>query len=105
MLEIGTLYAAKFDADGTGTWLALTPETNVMKQGMIRIHMRLATSSLGATTMDRLEWMTAIPLKAEVYCALTKNKNCGLKPNSGRDKTSLCGPNSREANKYEQIVR
>ena len=105
LMEIGTLYAAKFDADGTGTWLSLTPETTVMKQGMIRIHMRLATSSLGVTTMDRAEWMTAIPLKAEVYCALTINKNCGLKPNSGRDKTSVGGPNPREASNYGQNFR
>ena len=105
LVEIGTLCAAKFDAYGTGTWLALTPETTRMEQAMIRIHMRLATSSLGATTMDRPEWVTANPLKAEVYCALTNNKNCGLKPNSGRDKTSVGSPNPREANKYGQIFR
>jgi len=72
---------------------------------MILMHMRLATSPLGVTTIDRPKWVTAYPLKAEVYCALTNNKTCGLKPNSGRDKTSVGGPNSREANKYEQIVR
>ena len=82
LMEIGTLYAAKFDADGTGTWLALTPETTGMEQAMICIHTRLAASALGATTMDRPEWVTANPLKAEVYCALTNNKNRGLKPNA-----------------------
>jgi len=104
-MEIGTLYAAKFDADGTGTWLALTPETTGMEQAMICIHTRLAASSLGATTMDRPEWVTANPLKAEVYCALTNNKNRGVKPNAGGDETPVGGPNPREANKYGQIVR
>ena len=99
LMEIGTLYAAKFDADGTGTWLALTPETTGMEQAMICIHTRLAASSLGATTMDRPEWVTANPLKAEVYCALTNNKNRGVKPNAGGDETPVGGPNPREANK------
>ena len=105
LMEIGTLYAEKFDADGTGTWLALTPETTGMEQAMICIHTRLAASSLGATTMDRPEWVTANPLKAEVYCALTNNKNRGVKPNAGWDETPVGGPNPREANKYGQIVR
>ncbi|WRQ45412.1 PhoX family phosphatase [Rhodobacterales bacterium FZCC0083] len=105
LMEIGTLYAAKFDADGTGTWLALTPETTGMEQAMICIHTRLAASALGATTMDCPEWVTANPLKAEVYCALTNNKNRGLKPNAGGDETPVGGPNPREANKYGQIVR
>ncbi len=105
LMEKGTLYAAKFAADGTGKWLALTPETTGMDQATICMFTRMAASKLGATTMDRPEWVTANPLKAEVYCALTNNKNRGLKTNAGGDETPVGGPNPREANKYGQIVR
>ena len=106
LLENGTLYAAKFHDNGTGEWLALTPETTGMgSQAEICIHTRQAGSAVGATTMDRPEWITANPNKAEVYCALTNNKNRGRKPNAGGDETPVGGPNPREANKYGQIVR
>ena len=39
-MEIGALYAARFDADGTGTWLALTPETTVWGKHDL-VHTRL----------------------------------------------------------------
>ena len=106
LLDNGTLYAAKFDDSGRGRWLALTPATTGMKdEAEIAIHTRLAASAAGATTMDRPEWVASNPVKAEVYCALTNNKNRGLKPNAGGDPTPVGGPNPREANKYGQIVR
>ena len=106
LLNSGTLYAAKFDDSGRGRWLALTPATTGMKdQAEIVIHTRQAASVAGATTMDRPEWVASNPVKAEVYCALTNNKNRGLKPNAGGDATPVGGPNPREANKYGQIVR
>ncbi|MCW9032624.1 MAG: PhoX family phosphatase [Rhodospirillales bacterium] len=106
LLEKGTLYVAKF-ADGMrGDWLELTPQTTGMKsQAEICIHTRIAASAVGATTMDRPEWVAAHPHKAEVYCALTNNKNRGKKPNKGGDTTPVGGPNSRKANNYGQIVR
>lgn len=105
LMENGTLYAAKFHADGTGEWLALTPEATGMDAAMICIHTRMAASAVGATTMDRPEWVTANPLKAEVYCALTNNRNRGIEPNAGGDETPVGGPNPREANNFGQIVR
>jgi len=105
LLEEGTLFAAKFNADGTGTWLALTPEATDMSAIDIVVHTRMAASAVGATTMDRPEWVAANPHKAEVYCALTNNKNRGVKPNAGGDDTPVGGPNPREANKFGQIVR
>ena len=106
LLESGTLSVAKFHDNGTGEWLELTPETTGMgSQAEICIHTRQAGSAVGATTMDRPEWITANPNKAEVYCALTNNKNRGVKPNAGGDATPVGGPNPREANKYGQIVR
>lgn len=106
LLTDGDLFVAKFSEDGTGEWLALTPETTGMAdKASISIHTRLAGSAVGATTMDRPEWVAANPIAAEVYCCLTNNKNRGLKTNAGGDETPVGGPNPREANKYGQIVR
>ena len=105
LLDEGILYVAQFDDTQTGRWLALTPETTGMTAAEICIHTRLAASKVGATTMDRPEWVAAHPSKAEIYCALTNNKNRGLKPNAGGDPTPVGGPNPREANLYGQIVR
>ena len=105
LLNDGTLYAAKFSADGTGAWVALTPETTGMDHAEIHIHTRQAGSAVGATTMDRPEWIAANPKAAEVYCCLTNNKNRGVKPNAGGDETPAMGPNPRAENNYGQIVR
>jgi uncharacterized protein len=106
LLAEGTLYAAKFHPDGTGKWLALTPETaNMASPAEVAIHARIAASTVGATTMDRPEWVAANPKKAEVYCALTNNKNRTVKTNAGGDATPAMGPNPRAENHYGQIVR
>ena len=106
LMENGVLYAAKFADDGTGQWMALTPETTGLPNlAEVVIHARTAGSAVGATTMDRPEWVSANPNAAEVYCCLTNNKNRGVKPNAGGDDTSANGPNPRDANKYGQIVR
>ncbi|MBB4302770.1 hypothetical protein GGD81_001806 [Rhodobium orientis] len=106
LLDDGTLYVAVFSDDGTGKWVALTPETTGMaSQAEVCIHTRQAASKVGATTMDRPEWISANPNAPEVYMALTNNKNRGVKPNAGGDETPVGGPNPREANNYGQIVR
>lgn len=106
LMENGTLYAAKFADDGTGTWMSLSAEaTGAPSEGEALIHARMGGSKVGATTMDRPEWVAANPNKAEIYCCLTNNKNRGVKTNAGGDETPVGGPNPREANKYGQIVR
>ncbi len=105
LLDDGTLFAAKFDADGTGDWLPLTPDATGMDATEILVFTRLAASAVGATTMDRPEWVAVNPIAAEAYVALTNNKNRGIKPNAGGDATPVNGPNPREANKYGQICR
>ena len=105
LLSDGTLYVAKFHDDQTGEWLALTPETTGMSIEDILVFSRLAGSKVGATTMDRPEWIAAHPHRAEAYCALTNNKNRGVKTNAGGDETPVGGPNPRETNRYGQIVR
>ncbi|WP_136439851.1 PhoX family protein [Pacificoceanicola onchidii] len=105
LLSDGTLYVAKFNDDMTGEWLALTPETTGMEIADLLVHARMAGSKVGATTMDRPEWIAVNPVKVEAYCALTNNKNRGVKPNAGGDETPVGGPNPRETNHYGQIVR
>jgi len=105
LLDEGTLFVAKFHDDLSGEWIALTPRTTGMEAGTIAIHTRQAASAVGATTMDRPEWVAVNPTRAEAYCALTNNRNRGLKPNAGGDPQPVGGPNPREANNYGQIVR
>ena len=105
LLDEGQLYVAKFAEDGTGQWLALTPEATGMSAAEICIHTRQAGSKVGATTMDRPEWVAVNPHAIEAYCALTNNKNRAVKPNAGGDETPAVGPNPRAENHYGQIVR
>ncbi|MGH1368341.1 MAG: PhoX family protein [Maritimibacter sp.] len=105
LLDDGTLYAAVFSDDLTGKWVALTPDTTGMSAEEILVHTRLAGSKVGATTMDRPEWVAANPARVEAYVALTNNKNRGIKTNAGGDETPVGGPNPREANNYGQILR
>ena len=105
LLDIGVLYAARFRDDGTGEWLALTPESTGMSVAEICVYTRLCASRVSATTMDRPEWVALNPFSSEAYCALTNNKHRGRKSNAGGDPMPVGGPNPREANKYGQIVR
>lgn len=99
LLSDGTLYVAKFNDDMTGEWLALTPDTTGMSIEEILVFARIAGSKVGATTMDRPEWIAAHPGRAEAYCALTNNTK------RGSDAMPVNAVNPRETNGYGQIVR
>ena len=105
LLDKGQLYVAKFNDDMTGAWLPLTPEATGMTQAEIHIHTRQAGSKVGATTMDRPEWVAVNPVAIEAYCCLTNNSNRGIKPNADGDATPVGGPNPRAENEFGQIVR
>ncbi|MGI9464075.1 MAG: PhoX family protein, partial [Aestuariivirgaceae bacterium] len=106
LLADGRLFVAKFSDDMRGEWIELTPEaTGMASKAQVCVYTRIAASAVGATTMDRPEWVTANPNKAEVYCCLTNNKNRGKKPNRGGDAEPATGPNPRVGNQYGQIVR
>ena len=105
LLTEGQLFVAKFHEDGTGEWLPLTPATTGMDEAHIAIFTRMAASAVGATTMDRPEWIATNPIAVEGYCCLTNNRNRGVKPNAGGDETPVGGPNPRAENHYGQIVR
>ncbi|MBB5720702.1 hypothetical protein FHS72_000306 [Loktanella ponticola] len=108
LLSDGQLYAAKFDTNMTGEWLALTPEATGMDAAEIAIFTRTAASAVGATTMDRPEWVAVNPVAVEAYCALTNNSRRGPDfTNAGGDPAVAIegSPNPRDANNYGQIVR
>jgi secreted PhoX family phosphatase len=110
LLDSGKLYVAKFSADaskddfmGTGEWLLLDKQHNPIlaadtafaNQPEVLIHTRLAADAIGATKMDRPEWVCVHPTSGEVYVTLTNN-----------DKRKNAGPgNPRPANIYGQILR
>jgi len=112
LLEAGTLYVAKFAMEedklaGEGQWLELTYGKNGLtkangfnSQAEVMIFARRAATQVGATTMDRPEWVAIHPDKKHVFCTLTNNKNRGVK--AGQD---VGGPNPRAENHYGQILR
>jgi uncharacterized protein len=96
-LDAGTLYVARFNADGTGTWLPLVfgqvptrpavgtePAYVFESQVDILVNTRLAADAVGATPMDRPEWTAVNPANGEVYLTLTNN-NAALRPITGTD--------------------
>ena len=56
----GTLYVAKFNDDGSGSWLELSPKNPALASwtlDKILVYTRMAADILGATKMDRPEWI------------------------------------------------
>jgi secreted PhoX family phosphatase len=105
LLDSGTLYVAKFnsgaatgDMMGTGVWIPLTTSNTLLSgfasQAEILVNTRLAADAVGATKMDRPEWVAVHPTTGEVYATMTNN--------SGR--TTTDDPNPRAKNIYGQIV-
>ncbi|EQB02915.1 dTDP-glucose 4,6-dehydratase [Sphingobium quisquiliarum P25] len=100
MLDHGTLYVARFNADGSGEWRALvqgqngllpgasdpgnvsqstTPPTpaivNFNTDADVLINTKSAARVAGGTVMDRPEWLTVAPDNSAVYCTLTNNSS------------------------------
>lgn len=81
-LDSGALFVARFNADGTGEWLELSPKNPAIAaykgfdfktQADICVFTRLAADAVGATKMDRPEWTGVNPKNGEVYITLTNN--------------------------------
>jgi len=113
LLDSGTLYVARFDAGdpagdakGVGEWIPLVYGETVKgaafsNQADVLINARAAADEVGATKMDRPEWIAAHPKRSgEIYCTLTNNSSRGAAGRPGTDDA-----NPRHANRYGQIVR
>ncbi|OBX04930.1 Tat pathway signal protein [Gallibacterium genomosp. 3] len=108
LLSEGTLYVARFNDDGSGDWLplifgqnGLTVENGFENQGDLLVKTRMAADKLGATKMDRPEWIAADPyVKGNVYCTLTNNSQRGKEGKPGTDKA-----NPWDKNEFGHIIR
>ncbi len=107
LLDHGTLYVARFGGDGRGRWLPLVhgqgPLTAVggfADQGEVVIKARQASDALGATKMDRPEWLAIDQRSGWVYCTLTNNSERGQPGKTGVD-----AANPRANNTMGHIIR
>lgn len=102
-LDNGTLYAARFNGDGTGTWLPLTFTNPAIaaattpyqfsSQADVLLNARLAGDVVGATRMDRPEWGSVNGLTRDIYFTMTEaNASAG---NTGRRADNLNPANPR----------
>jgi secreted PhoX family phosphatase len=123
-LNEGKLYAAKFNADGTGQWIELAMSNPQIAgysayaftdAGDIAINTRLAADAVGATKMDRPEWCAVNPANGEIYFTLTNNSNRRVSPSTStqlapdsanpRVYTDMKGTTSQQGNPNGHILR
>jgi uncharacterized protein len=107
-MDEGTLYAARFDADGTGEWLPLTLNSpkaaggtladDFADLGEIILNTAEAAKLLGATPMDRPEWAAVDPFTGVVYMTMTNNTR-------RTEATGTNEANPRINNSFGHIVR
>ena len=122
-LDSGKLYVAKFNADGTGTWVELALANTAISgyaaykfadAADIAINTRLAADAVGATKMDRPEWNAVNPANGEIYFTLTNNSNRSIDPTGSqylpdasnpRAYTDMKGTSKQNGNPNGHLVR
>lgn len=101
-MDEGTIYAARFNANGTGTWVKLDLSNPDVAAGVpvstqnpagyqftsladICVNTRLAGGAAGATRMDRPEWTAVNPKNGEIYITMTENPDRGATGNTSNN--------------------
>ena len=93
-MDEGTIFAARFNANGTGNWVKLDMSNPDVAAGVpvsalnpagykfenhadICVNTRLAADAAKATRMDRPEWTAVNPKNGEIYITMTENPDRG----------------------------
>jgi secreted PhoX family phosphatase len=122
LLDDGTLYVARFEADQRGRWIALvhgenglTEENGFASQADVCVKTRQAGDRVGATMMDRPEWVAVHPKTGDVFVTLSNNDRRGSEPASvnqpdggtaaGTARPPVDPPTRRPANVWGHIIR
>ena len=115
-LDTGTLYVAKFAADGTGTWVPLTFGSNGLDaanatfsftdQADVLTHARIAGDILAATPMDRPAWIQTNLVTGEIVLALNGNDaRTGANTNAANPRAYVDAPSPQVGNRNGHIIR
>ncbi|WP_372403553.1 PhoX family phosphatase [Acinetobacter piscicola] len=115
-MNSGKLYVAKFNSDGTGQWIELAYGKNGLNatnsvypfqsQAEVTTFARLAGDAVGATKMDRPEWVAVNPENGEVYVTLTNNSNRGTAyPTDAANPRNYQDPEGGKGNVNGHIIR
>ncbi|MFK7854794.1 MAG: PhoX family phosphatase [Granulosicoccus sp.] len=110
-LDDGELFVARFDEGGQGEWLALTLDSpaldgstlseSFVDLAAILINAPGAADLLGATPMDRPEWIAVSPVDGAVYVSLTNN----TRRTGETTETDVNPANPRLDNEFGHIIR